>query len=327
MQAIREKIKELDIQDCKIRVLNVDSQMSLNNIVVQVIGVMSNKAAPSKKFVQTFVLTPQTNGFYVLNDIIRYLNDEEDEIIDDEPVPEPVTEAEAVAEAVPEFVPEPVNAPAESQHEAVDNEESAQQVAAKLEQVANEPSAPSTDEQSEPAAEEVKDTVSIQAEEDTAISAENPPEPEPTPAVLSPPKAATPPPAPEAPPAKKTWANMVGAKVVGTVPAVPAISSSTSVQPKVQKASQPVSTPKQTSSPAEPASSTTAAPSSEWQMADHSKRQNRPQNRNVSDGPVLAYIKNVTEKIEAPKLKQTLEKYGDLKYFDVSRLRVSCHAI
>ncbi|KAL8954599.1 MAG: hypothetical protein Q9193_007180, partial [Seirophora villosa] len=39
---------------------------------------MSNKAAPHRKFVQTFVLAEQPNGYFVLNDIFRYIEDEED---------------------------------------------------------------------------------------------------------------------------------------------------------------------------------------------------------------------------------------------------------
>lgn len=79
MQAISDRIKELDIQDCKVRVTNVDSQESFKNIVVQVIGEMSNRAAPHRKFVQTFVLAEQPNGYFVLNDIFRYISDEEDD--------------------------------------------------------------------------------------------------------------------------------------------------------------------------------------------------------------------------------------------------------
>ncbi|KAF4507468.1 hypothetical protein G6O67_003960 [Ophiocordyceps sinensis] len=37
-QAIQERIKQLDFQDCKVRISNVDSQASFDNIVIQVIG-------------------------------------------------------------------------------------------------------------------------------------------------------------------------------------------------------------------------------------------------------------------------------------------------
>ncbi|RAL60715.1 hypothetical protein DID88_009821 [Monilinia fructigena] len=69
--------RELDFQDCKVRVTNVDSQSSFDNIVIQVIGETSNKSAEPKKFVQTFVLAQQPTGYFVLNDIFRYINEEE----------------------------------------------------------------------------------------------------------------------------------------------------------------------------------------------------------------------------------------------------------
>lgn len=87
-RAIHERIKSLDFQECKVRVTNVDSQGSDSNIVIQVIGEISNKSQPHKKFTQTFVLAPQQSGFFVLNDIFRYLVEEEDE-------PEQAAEADA----------------------------------------------------------------------------------------------------------------------------------------------------------------------------------------------------------------------------------------
>lgn len=84
-RAINDKIKELDFQDCKVRVTNVDSQASDSNIVIQVIGEISNKSQPHKKFTQTFVLATQTNGYFVLNDIFRFLIEEEDEVEQEAP--------------------------------------------------------------------------------------------------------------------------------------------------------------------------------------------------------------------------------------------------
>lgn len=43
----------------------------------------------------------------------------------------------------------------------------------------------------------------------------------------------------------------------------------------------------------------------------------------AEDGVKLAYVKNVTEKVETAALKSTLEKFGPLEYFDVSRQKVS----
>lgn len=75
-QQIQERIKSLDLQDCKVRVSNVDSQASEESIVIQVIGETVNKGGEPKKFVQTFILAKQPSGYFVLNDILRYINDE-----------------------------------------------------------------------------------------------------------------------------------------------------------------------------------------------------------------------------------------------------------
>ncbi|KAG0371867.1 hypothetical protein BGX24_001060, partial [Mortierella sp. AD032] len=107
---IHAKILALDFEDCKVLVSNVDSQTSLNGgIMIQVLGEMSNRGGPSQKFVQTFFLAEQPKGFYVLNDIFRYLKDDseveaEPEIAICPPAPEPVVEEKkpAVEEKKPE---------------------------------------------------------------------------------------------------------------------------------------------------------------------------------------------------------------------------------
>ncbi|KAI9033310.1 hypothetical protein DFJ74DRAFT_640543 [Hyaloraphidium curvatum] len=78
-QEIQNRIAELDFNDCKVLVSNVDSQTSLNGgIIVQVLGEMSNKGGPHHKFAQTFFLAQQPHGYYVLNDIFRFLKEEVD---------------------------------------------------------------------------------------------------------------------------------------------------------------------------------------------------------------------------------------------------------
>lgn len=52
--------------------------------MVQVIGEISNKAAAHRKFVQTFVLAEQPKGYFVLNDIFRYMLEDEEEEMEDE---------------------------------------------------------------------------------------------------------------------------------------------------------------------------------------------------------------------------------------------------
>lgn len=329
-QAIGEKMKELDIQDCKVRVLNVDSQASFNNIVVQVIGEMSNKSEPHHRFVQTFVLAEQPNGYFVLNDIFRYLNDDEDEIVEDEAPPEDIVAHEEHASPVA-----PVTETVKTE-EAVTDEAAAEQVDAKLEEVANaEEETPVADtngieaepvaEPDEPAEEAPQSTKEV-FEEANKTDAEEPPaaatevekpvDPEPTPA-RSHSRSTEPAPNADAPPARKTWASMVGAKApavpVAPITAAPIASS----QPKAQK-SQQVAPQNPTSETPPPAT----AQDNEWQMAEHSKKQNKPQPKSSAEQNALAYIKNVNEKIHASDLRAELEKYGELKYFDVSRQRV-----
>lgn len=272
----------------------------MNNIVVQVIGELSNKGDPSRKFVQTFVLAEQPNGYFVLNDIFRYLNDYDDEV-EDEPEPEPVLE-EPTVETVPQV---------EKTHEVVADEEIAQTVDAKLEEVAeqeapnlngSEIKEPEAEAEAEPAPEPQPVKV-----DDPPVTAEIPPEPEPTPA-QSPPKA-TPAAPVEAPPAKKTWANVIGSKASATPTPPPTVPA----QPKAQKAPTP-----QVTAPQAPMDSipSPASSGSGWQTADHGKKQNRPQQRTEQH---LAYVKNVTNKVDEPLLRTALEKFGTLKYFDVSR--------
>ncbi|KAL0074280.1 hypothetical protein J3Q64DRAFT_1853004 [Phycomyces blakesleeanus] len=76
-EEIRKKIEELNFEGCKVLVTQVDTQMSVSNgILIQVLGEMSNKDGSSQKFSQTFFLATQHKGYYVLNDIFRFLKDE-----------------------------------------------------------------------------------------------------------------------------------------------------------------------------------------------------------------------------------------------------------
>ncbi len=89
-----------DFNDCKVFVSNIDSQSSANGgIVIQVLGEMSNKEGPWRKFAQTFFLAEQPNGYFVLNDIFRYLKDEEDTEQEAEAIDESIQEEVAEAEA------------------------------------------------------------------------------------------------------------------------------------------------------------------------------------------------------------------------------------
>ncbi|KAL4903521.1 hypothetical protein BDW74DRAFT_41063 [Aspergillus multicolor] len=323
-KAIQDKIKQLDFQDCKVRVLNVDAQASFENILISVIGEISNKQEPSRKFVQTFVLAEQPNGYYVLNDVFRYLADEEvteDAAVSSDAAEEPELQTPAQTVAEPST---------ETEESKVDSEEAVAKVDEKLETAeeaqqeapAAEP-APQTNgtEQPEAAPEPAEAPVEApapvtEAEPEKSIS------PEPTPALAVEKEA----PAKEAaPPAKavpKTWAS-IASKVGAAAPVVPAIpvapvkpapAAATAPQPAAAApAAAPAVTPAAESVPSQPSSTD----GSGWQTAGHDHK--KSQARAGDNQTVLGYIKNVTEKVNADLLKETLERFGKLTHFDVSR--------
>ena len=320
---------------------------------------MSNKAAPHRKFVQTFVLAEQPNGYFVLNDIFRYINEEEEE---EEIEPEAPAESEAPDAAVPGSQIKTLSSSdnlAAQQHdvEQVDKRLEEQVLAAHGSQDEAATDVLTTDGVSIPVTAEVAvaedapaaaikqsedptDAVPETAETDVAVETveavpqEKPKDPDPTP-VASPPKAAsaTPvqastPAAPPKPAAPKTWANLVAANRIAP-PAVPSPATSTSPAP-----SQPKATPSPAKQAATPPTSTSddspsqaqQGSSAEWQTAgqENGKRQGRGQSVSGTgeNQNVLGYVKNVTDKVDASILKNTLLQYGKLAYFDVSRQKV-----
>lgn len=80
-QEIHEKIMQLNFRDCKAKIRQVDAHATLaSGVVVQVLGELSNNHQPMRRFMQTFVLAPQTpKKYYVYNDIFRY----QDEVFND----------------------------------------------------------------------------------------------------------------------------------------------------------------------------------------------------------------------------------------------------
>lgn len=307
--------------------------------MVSVIGEISNKAEPPRKFVQTFVLAEQPNGYYVLNDIFRYLADEDEEIVEEAPVAEAAAvEPEAPVEAVQEPQPtEPVAPEVESKVEekAVVEPEVKPEVnggSQAEEEVAPQTNGTSTKEQdTAPAPAIPAPVVPTPAE----VKPEEPKQPEPAPAAAAAPaKAAPPAPVKEAPaPAKAvpmTWASIArknetaAAAAAAAAPAQAAAPAAPAAQPKAQAPAK-AATPQAGSSETTPAQ----APSNDnagWQTAgaDNSKKQSRPQSVSAAgDEHVSAFVKNVNEKVDASLLRQTLARFGKLKYFDVNRQKVN----
>ncbi|VUC32236.1 unnamed protein product [Clonostachys rosea] len=341
-QAIQERIKKLDFQDTKVRVSNVDSQASFDGIVIQVIGEVSNKAGEPKKFVQTFVLAQQPTGYFVLNDILRYIDDEDQEA---QETAEANTEEaeEAAVEAEPAAEPEkPVEAASEEPSPALD----VKAVEQKLEEASAEEEAPVAEEKAEAekpatkaeAAKPDPETTAKDLAEEDAKAAEKPQDPAPSPAAkeIAQPEAAAP--EPTGPPKPMTWASRAAA-AAGPRPVVPlpktatppAQSQSRAPAPAATPAAAPAAAAAQPAAPAAQASAPAAAPAAEtqskdasgWQTAGaDSKRQNRPQS--ISAAPAdkegtLGYVKYVTDKVQDGELKKALEAYGELAYFDINR--------
>ncbi|KAK6355251.1 hypothetical protein TWF696_004366 [Orbilia brochopaga] len=335
---ILERIKDLKFKDCKVRVTNVDSQTSLaSGILVQVLGDMTNNAEPSKRFAQTFFLAEQTNpqGYYVLNDIFRYLRDEEEEEVLEPPVEEPVPEAapEPVAEEVvvpeekepeAEVDPEPeVPAPAPAVEE---EEETKEEVPVEEPEKVEEPVAePEVEKTEEPAAAPVVPVVpAVPAVPAVPVAQPEPTEPEPTTQPVAEPTktenqppapAPAPAPAPQEPPKPvkpASWAALLAPKTAPAAAPAPA-----------QQAAAPAPAPV-TTTPATPTAPTTPSTqannnNSGWQTTE-SRRQNRPVS--ISGAPeaqASAYVRSTTGRITVTQeqLKTALSVYGSIRRVDI----------
>jgi hypothetical protein len=288
-QAINDRIKELEFQDCKVRITNVDSQASDINIVIQVIGEISNKSMPHRKFTQTFVLATQTNGYFVLNDIFRYMIEEEEETAAVEPAKaEEVEDVQQESAAEASGIQEPAPTVEESEQRTLTSSEDkaaveadAQTVDKELEEkvLQQEPAEEPKVEEPTPAvngAEEPKEEAVVEepaAEEAPEPEQEKPRDPEPTPVTEEPPKAAKPaaPAAPAAPtPVKpavpKTWASLAASAnrsvaMPAAPSAAPAAAPAQSTKPAPAAKSAPTATPAQSAST--PSSAPTPSPAAQ----------------------------------------------------------------
>ncbi|KAJ7978749.1 ras GTPase-activating protein-binding protein 2 [Quillaja saponaria] len=78
MQAINEKILSLNYEDYTAEIMTADAQESFEKgVVVLVTGCLTGKDDVRKKFTQTFFLAPQDKGYYVLNDVFRFIEEKD----------------------------------------------------------------------------------------------------------------------------------------------------------------------------------------------------------------------------------------------------------
>lgn len=84
-QAINDKILSLNYEDYTAEIKNADAQESYEKgVIVLVTGCLTGKDNVKKKFSQTFFLAPQDKGYFVLNDVFRFV--EENEPLPNDPV-------------------------------------------------------------------------------------------------------------------------------------------------------------------------------------------------------------------------------------------------
>ncbi|KAG8063946.1 hypothetical protein GUJ93_ZPchr0004g38559 [Zizania palustris] len=106
MEAINDKIMSMDIVRAEIKA--VDAQESLSGgVTVLVTGHLTGRDDVRREFSQSFFLAPQEKGYFVLNDILRYVGEGEQELEPEQeleqlpPLPHQQLAPEAEAVAVP----------------------------------------------------------------------------------------------------------------------------------------------------------------------------------------------------------------------------------
>ncbi|KAH9296486.1 hypothetical protein KI387_040074, partial [Taxus chinensis] len=80
MKGINQMIMSLDYSEFKPVIKTIDSQESYNNgVLVLVTGSLSFQSTGTRMFTQSFFLAPQDKGYFVLNDVLRYLDGESEQ--------------------------------------------------------------------------------------------------------------------------------------------------------------------------------------------------------------------------------------------------------
>ncbi|CAD6500822.1 BgTH12-06527 [Blumeria graminis f. sp. triticale] len=343
--AIQERIREHGFQDCKVRITNVDSQASYDNIVIQVIGETSSMSAEPRKFVQTFVLAQQPTGYFVLNDIFRYIVEE----VEEEPTP-------IAQEKIEENVPEPVKDECELQANISADEipvapADVDVVEQKLEpvvpdlgedqsKIVNGTSAivlddlPKTTILEEVPVPDVEEKLVEEEVKPLEVMQEDPPTPPAT--QIQPVSKSIAPVQPSGPPKPLSWASRAAAAVGSNLkPSAPAVPSTTvpksAVTSQVRAASsttRPLPTPSSSSTTQNDREKESTLPptgtGSGWQTAgENPKKQNRPQSISapLEKEGTMGYVRNVTEKVNTEELRAALSSFGNLIYFDINRYK------
>lgn len=79
-QDINKKILSLSYDEFSVEIISVDAQESYGGaVLILVTGFMIGKDNMKQKFTQCFFLAPQKTGYFVLNDIFRYVDENENQ--------------------------------------------------------------------------------------------------------------------------------------------------------------------------------------------------------------------------------------------------------
>lgn len=75
-QDINKKILSQDYTSFRVEILSADAQPSYKDgVLVVVTGCLTGSDNLKKKFTQSFFLAPQDKGYFVLNDVFRYVDE------------------------------------------------------------------------------------------------------------------------------------------------------------------------------------------------------------------------------------------------------------
>ncbi|XXG63425.1 hypothetical protein AAC387_Pa05g1622 [Persea americana] len=112
MQAINAKILSLDYKNLKAEIKTADAQEShMGGVTVLVTGYLTGMDNVRRPFAQSFFLAPQDKGYFVLNDVFRYMDECES-------VENSSTVANGVSETAPKapLIPDPEPTPSVDHH-------------------------------------------------------------------------------------------------------------------------------------------------------------------------------------------------------------------
>lgn len=152
MKAIDEKVMSLDYKSYTVEIKTVDAQHSYKDgVIVLVTGCFIGKDNLRQKFTQSFFLAPQENGgYFVLNDVFRFVEDIPPEELNGTPANDaddatPVASLSTEPDSDPAYDPPPLPIKSEEQNTADEPHESSTEIeCTSAEEVIDAAVAPST---------------------------------------------------------------------------------------------------------------------------------------------------------------------------------------